>query len=45
MNEYIEIAKDYSSQKSSYFINGVLDKVLKELVTSNRIKKIGRGLL
>lgn len=45
INEYIEIAKDYSSQKSSYFINGVLDKVLKDLVTSNRIKKIGRGLL
>lgn len=45
INEYIEIAKDYSSQKSSYFINGVLDKVLKELTNSNRIKKIGRGLL
>jgi len=45
MNEYIEIAKDYSSQKSSYFINGVLDKVLKELITSKRIQKIGRGLL
>jgi N utilization substance protein B len=45
INEYIEIAKDYSSQKSSYFINGVLDKVLKDLVATNRIKKIGRGLL
>ncbi len=45
INEYLEIAKDYSSQKSSYFINGVLDKVLKELTNSNRIKKIGRGLL
>ena len=45
INEYIEIAKDYSSQKSSYFINGVLDKVLKDLVTTNRIEKIGRGLL
>lgn len=45
MNEYIEISKDYSSQKSSYFINGVLDKVLKELNTSKRIQKIGRGLL
>ena len=45
MNEYIEISKDYSSQKSSFFINGVLDKVLKELTTSKRIEKIGRGLL
>lgn len=45
MNEYIEISKDYSSQKSSFFINGVLDKVLKELITSKRIQKIGRGLL
>ncbi len=45
MNEYIEISKDYSSQKSSYFINGVLDKVLKDLVASKRIEKIGRGLL
>jgi N utilization substance protein B len=45
MNEYIEISKDYSSKKSSYFINGVLDKILKELITSKRIQKIGRGLL
>ncbi|AOW19408.1 transcription antitermination factor NusB [Urechidicola croceus] len=45
MNEYIEIAKDYSSQKSSFFINGVLDKILKEYTEAKRIKKIGRGLL
>lgn len=45
LNEYIEIAKDYSSQKSSFFINGVLDKILKEFIQSKRIKKIGRGLL
>ncbi len=45
MNEYIEIAKDYSSEKSSYFINGVLDKILKEFIASKRIQKIGRGLL
>ena len=31
INEYIEISKDYSSQKSSFFINGVLDKIIKEL--------------
>ena len=45
INEYIEIAKDYSTKKSSYFINGVLDKLLKEFNKSGRLKKIGRGLL
>ena len=45
INEYIEIAKDYSTTKSSFFINGVLDKLLKEYTASGTIKKIGRGLL
>ena len=45
INEYIEIAKDYSTTKSSFFINGVLDKLLKEYTSSKRIQKIGRGLL
>lgn len=45
INEYIEIAKDYSTSKSSYFINGVLDKLLKDYNKENRLKKIGRGLL
>jgi N utilization substance protein B len=45
INEYIEIAKDYSTTKSSYFINGVLDKLLKEYDKSGKLKKIGRGLL
>ncbi|MBT8385320.1 MAG: transcription antitermination factor NusB [Bacteroidia bacterium] len=45
INEYIEIAKDYSTTKSSFFINGVLDKLLKEYTASIRIQKIGRGLL
>jgi len=45
INEYIEIAKDYSTTKSSFFINGVLDKLLKEYTSSNRIQKTGRGLL
>ena len=45
INEYIEIAKDYSSHKSSFFVNGVLDKILKEYTSEKRIKKIGRGLL
>jgi N utilization substance protein B len=45
INEYIEIAKDYSTNKSSYFINGVLDKLLKDYNKENKLKKIGRGLL
>lgn len=45
INEYIEISKDYSTSKSSYFINGVLDKISKELTNDKRIVKIGRGLL
>lgn len=45
INEYIEIAKDYSSQKSSFFINGVLDKILKQFSENGKIKKMGRGLL
>jgi len=45
INEYIEIAKDYSTRKSSYFINGVLDKLLKDFSKSGRLNKIGRGLL
>ncbi|MCL4155287.1 UNVERIFIED_CONTAM: hypothetical protein GTU68_027404 [Idotea baltica] len=45
INEYIEISKDYSTTKSSFFINGVLDKLLKEYTASGKIKKIGRGLL
>ncbi|HBS11154.1 MAG TPA: transcription antitermination factor NusB [Flavobacteriaceae bacterium] len=45
INEYIEIAKDYSTSKSSFFINGVLDKLLKNYTSSKKIKKTGRGLL
>ncbi len=45
INEYIEIAKDYSTQKSSVFINGVLDKLVVDFTNSNKIQKTGRGLL
>jgi len=45
INEYIEISKDYSTKKSSYFINGVLDKLSKEYIESKRLVKVGRGLL
>jgi N utilization substance protein B len=44
INEIIELAKGYSTDKSNVFINGVLDAVVVELTTSERLKKIGRGL-
>lgn len=45
INEYIELSKDYSSNKSNVFINGVLDKLQKDFSESKRMNKIGRGLL
>lgn len=44
INEYLEIAKEYATPKSSMFINGVLDKSLKELLSQNRIRKNLRGM-
>ncbi|NDP27302.1 MAG: transcription antitermination factor NusB [Flavobacterium sp.] len=45
LNEYLELAKEYSTPKSSIFINGILDNLVKELQASNRIQKVGRGLM
>lgn len=45
INEYIELAKDYSTSKSGYFVNGVLDKLSKLFLKSNEMIKTGRGLL
>ena len=44
LNEYIEISKDYSTEKSSFFINGILDKIVKDLISNNSLIKEGRGL-
>lgn len=43
INEYVEIAKEYSTQKSNIFINGVLDKVLKDLKKDKKLNKNIRG--
>jgi N utilization substance protein B len=40
MNEYIEFAKNYSTDKSSSFVNGLLEKVLQELELQGKIKKM-----
>ena len=45
MNEYLEIAKEYSTPKSSIFINGILDNLVKEYQTKDVLKKSGRGLM
>jgi len=45
MNEYIEISKMYSTPKSKVFINGILDKLLANLKSEDKIKKTGRGLI
>ncbi|TCK66650.1 NusB antitermination factor [Winogradskyella wandonensis] len=45
INEYLEIAKEYSTPKSSLFINGILDKIVKEYKSKNIHNKIGRGLM
>lgn len=45
INEYLDIAKAYSSEKSNAFINGVLDKILSDLKESGKIHKSGRGLI
>ncbi|MEN1786367.1 MAG: transcription antitermination factor NusB [Bacteroidota bacterium] len=42
INEYLEIAKEYSTPKSSIFINGILDKLVKEYKTTGKMKKVGR---
>jgi N utilization substance protein B len=45
LNEYIELSKFYSTEKSRNFINGILDKTLKDLKKSGKITKAGRGLI
>ncbi len=44
INEYLEIAKEYATPKSSMFINGVLDNVVKDMTKQKRIRKNVRGM-
>jgi len=45
INEYLEISKEYSTPKSSIFINGILDKLVKEYQAEGKLNKVGRGLM
>lgn len=44
LNEYIEISKEYSTPNSKLFINGILDKIAKDLMAKGKIIKSGKGL-
>ncbi len=45
INEVIEISKEFSTSKSSKFINGILDAILTELKSNKKLNKFGRGLI
>lgn len=45
LNEYIELAKQYSTPKSQQFVNGILDSIFSDLKKSGKIVKSGRGLV
>jgi len=45
INEYLEIAKEYSTPKSNVFINGILDRLVKEYSDKGTLNKVGRGLI
>lgn len=40
LNEYIDLAKEYSSKQSSQFINGIMDAIHKELLAEGKIQKV-----
>jgi transcription antitermination protein NusB len=45
INEFVDISKMYGTDKSKDFVNGILDRMMKQLLTDGRIKKEGRGLV
>ncbi|MCK4700563.1 MAG: hypothetical protein KAT38_09520, partial [Bacteroidales bacterium] len=45
LNEYLEIAKFYCTERSSNFINGILDKIVHDLRRDKVIIKRGKGLI
>ena len=44
VDEYIELSKEFSTERSRLFINGILDKMVAELRSQGKINKAGRGL-
>ena len=45
INEYVELSKNYSTPKSKTFVNGILDKSLKDLKEAGKIRKSARGMM
>ena len=45
LNEFVEVSKLYSTDKSKDFINGILDRLMKQLAESGKMNKQGRGLI
>lgn len=45
LNEYVELTKLFSTEKSKDFVNGILDRILKKLIKDEKIVKEGRGLI
>lgn len=45
LNEFVEISKLYSTDKSKDFVNGILDRLMKKLEKEGKINKEGRGLM
>ncbi|MBN1199417.1 MAG: transcription antitermination factor NusB [Bacteroidales bacterium] len=45
LNEYIDLSKHFSTAKSKLFINGILDKLVSDLIEADQIHKSGRGLI
>jgi len=45
LNEYLDLSKEYSTPKSSSFINGILDKIVTNLREEGLLQKVGRGII
>lgn len=45
LNEYIDLARFYSTDRSNAFVNGILDKIVNQMKADGKIKKTGRGLI
>ena len=45
INEYVEIAKFFGTQKSRSFVNGILDRLVQQMVNEGQIVKEGTGLM
>ena len=45
INEYVEIAKFFGTPKSRSFVNGILDRLVQNLVNEGKVSKEGKGLL